>query len=81
VDPYPYDNGLGASASYAAAVVPGAGALARVTKALFVSGAGDVTVTMRGGGSVTFPVGAGTLLPIRVTHVTAATATGIIALS
>lgn len=48
---------------------------------LYVGGTGDVTVTMESGNSVTFTaVPAGTFLPILVTHVTAATATAILAL-
>jgi hypothetical protein len=65
----------------AVAVTPGASALSYVTRALYIGGAGDVTVTMKGGGSVTFSaVPVGTILPICATHVTAATATLILAL-
>lgn len=68
-------------ASNAEAVTPGAGALSNTTRALFVGTGGDVTVTMAGGGSVQFTnVPDGTTLPIRVTHVTAATASDIVAL-
>lgn len=63
----------------AAAITPGAGALGYTTRALFVGGAGNITVTMAGGQSVTFTgVPAGAILPICVTHVTAATATNIV---
>lgn len=50
--------------------------------ALWVGGAGDVSVVMAGGGVVTIAgVAAGTLLPIRVDRVAAATtATSIVAL-
>lgn len=71
-----------APAENAAAVTPGAGALSDTTRALYVGGAGNMTVTMAGNAaSVTFTaVPAGTTLPIAVTHVTAATATSIVAL-
>lgn len=70
-----------APAENAAAVTPGAGALSNTTRALYIGVAGDITVTMAGGGSVSFAaVPAGTVLPIAVTHVTAATATSIVAL-
>lgn len=75
-----HNSGLDSPARNAAAVTPGATALDNVTRALFIGGAGDVTVTMKGGGSVTFAAGDGAILPIVVTHVTAATATGIVAL-
>lgn len=69
----PYEN--------AAAISPGASALAAVTRAIYVGGAGDVVATI-GGTTVTFkapPVG--TILPVRATHVTGATtATLLIAL-
>lgn len=68
-------------------VVPGASALAEIPRALWVGGAGDVRVTFLGldeepGNTVTLVgVTAGTLLPIRVTHVLAGTtATNIVAL-
>lgn len=50
------------------------------TRGIWVGGAGDLAVTMVGGGNVTFVgVPAGTLLPICVTHVrsTGTTATSI----
>ena len=55
--------------------------LVYVSRALYVGGAGNLSVTMQGGGNVTFvAVPAGTVLPIRVTHVrsTSTTATSII---
>jgi hypothetical protein len=68
----------------AAAVTPGATQITGTTQrgvCLYVGGAGDLTVTMESGNSVTFTaVPAGTFLPILVTHVTAATATAILAL-
>jgi len=53
------------------------------TRAIFVGGAGNVAVTMHGGGSLTFTgVPAGTVLPIKVTQVlsTGTTATSMLAL-
>lgn len=66
----------------AAAVTVAPGDLPLIpTRALYVGGAGNVTVTMAGGASVEFVgVPAGSILPIRVDRVTAATATGIVAL-
>ncbi len=49
--------------------------------ALWVGGAGNVTLTTIGGESVTITaVPAGTLIPIACLHITAATASAIIAL-
>ncbi len=49
--------------------------------ALWVGGAGNVTLTTIGGDSVTITaVPAGTFIPIACLHITAATATAIIAL-
>jgi hypothetical protein len=66
----------------AAAVTPGVGALAGgVTRALWVGAAGDITVTMGSGASVTFAgIPAGTLMPIRVTHVTTAAGGSVVAM-
>lgn len=68
----------------AASVTPGPTQIAGTENrgvCLYVGGTGDVTVTMESGNSVTFTaVPAGTFLPILVTHVTAATATAILAL-
>jgi len=50
------------------------------TDALYIGGAGNITVTLQGGNSVSLAVIAGALLPLKVTHVTAATATGVKAL-
>lgn len=56
--------------------------LAKISRALYVGGAGDVTVVMAGTGTaITFAgVGAGTWLPIRVKRVnsTGTTATNIV---
>jgi hypothetical protein len=76
-----YQSGLDSPAGNAASITAGATALAYTTRAIYVGGAGDVAVTMVGGQSVTFSaVPAGSLLPIRATHITAATATAIVAL-
>jgi len=71
-------SGLDSPAANAAAVTPGATELPFATRALYIGETGDITVTMAGGGSVTFANVTG-MIPIRVTHVTAATATGIVA--
>jgi hypothetical protein len=70
-----------APAHDASTVTPSASELSKPAKALYVGGAGNVTVTTLGGNSVTFTaVPAGTVLPISCSHVTAATATNIVAL-
>lgn len=47
--------------------------------AIYVGGAGDVTVTTAGGQSVTFSgVAAGSVIPVLVINVTAATATNMV---
>jgi len=57
-------------ASFAAEVTPGASPLAFETRGIYVGATGDVEVTMKGGGNVTFVgVPAGSILAIRVTHV------------
>lgn len=70
--------------STAASVTPhNTNELAYVTRALYVGGTGDVSVTMQDGGEVIFAgVPAGTTLPIRVKIVkaTGTDATDIIAL-
>jgi hypothetical protein len=74
-------DSLIAPAQNAAAVTPGASALDNVTKGVYVGTAGDLAVTMVGGGNVTFTVPAGSILPIRVTHILgASTADDIVAL-
>lgn len=63
------------------AITPGAGALSNpTTGGIKIGGAGTVTCTMYAGGSVTFTCVAGELLPVCATHVTAATATGLVGL-
>lgn len=74
-----FAGGVESPASNALAVTASATALAQTTRALYIGADGSITVTMAGGGSVTFAgLTAGTLLPVRVTHVTAGT--GVIAL-
>jgi hypothetical protein len=74
-------SGLDSPASKAVAVVEDV-ALTNTSRALYVGVAGDLVVTMAGGGDATFKnVAAGSFLPIRVTMVKAATtATDILAL-
>jgi hypothetical protein len=67
----------------AAAIVPGEVALGHVTRAVYVGEGGDLRVRMLRGGVVTLSnVGAGTLIPLRVTHVYAAgtSASGLVGL-
>lgn len=75
---------LDSPAFNAAAVTPhNTNALANVSRALYVGSGGDVAVTMKGGGDVTFvAVPDGAVLPISVTHVkvTGTTATDMVAL-
>lgn len=78
-----HSDSLSAPAQEAAAVTPGAAELANVTKGVYVGGAGNLNVTLRGGQTVLFSgVPAGTILPIRCTHIlaTSTTATLIVAL-
>lgn len=63
------------------AVTAGADALPDgATDALYIGGAGNITLTLQGGNSIQLAVIAGAILPFKATHVTAATATGIRAL-
>lgn len=62
-------------------ITPGATALAVRPRALLIGGAGTITVTTWRGTSLTITVAAGTILPLVVTHVTAATATNIVGLA
>lgn len=60
-------------------ITAGAGALSHVIRGLYVGVAGNVTVTTMNGESVEFTnLVAGVIHPIAATHVTAATATGIV---
>lgn len=61
-------------------ITAGASPLAVVPRALFIGGAGTITVTTYRGTSLTLTVPAGAIIPLAVTHVTAATATGIVGL-
>lgn len=76
---------FGAPAGHGFPIAPNdATDLEEVTRGLFVGTAGNVAVTMRLGGSVTFKnIPAGSLLPIRATRVlaTGTTAGDIIGLS
>ena len=80
-----FQGGLSSPATGAVAVTPhDTNALAATTRAVYVGGAGALTVTMANGVNATFAaVPAGTTLPIRVTHVlaTGTAATSIVALS
>jgi len=75
---------LSAPARDAAAVIPNdATDLAVTSRALFIGQAGDVSVVMLGGQTITFAgLAAGTLLPVRVSRVkaTGTTAGSIVAL-
>jgi hypothetical protein len=65
-----------------AVVTPGASPLAQGTcKALYITSAGDLSFTARGGGaSGTIAVTAGQVIPVEVSHVLAATTAGVLAL-
>lgn len=86
-DPYrnAWSHADSPNSSFAVAVTPhNATMLDRCSKELWVGGAGNVTVLMVSGETVTFTsVPAGTRLPIRVQRVnaTGTTATNIVALS
>lgn len=62
-------------------ITPSATALAVMPRAILIGGAGTVTVTTYKGTSLTLTVSAGQVLPLVVTHVTAATATGLVGLT
>lgn len=72
-------------ATHAEAVTPSdANDLVRVSRALYVGGAGDVAIVTRdGSGVILSAVPAGTVLPVRVTRVksTGTTATLLVALA
>ena len=78
-----HSGGLSSPADTAAAVAKSDSTVLDTTRALYIGGAGDLVVTMAKGGDVTFKaVPAGSVLPIRVTKVKAATtATDIVALT
>lgn len=77
-----YRVGLASPAVDALAVTPDADPLPFVTRGLWVGGDGNLTVTMASGNDVVIEnVLAGSLLPLRVSHVLAATtASAIVAL-
>ena len=64
-------DSMNAPAYHAFAVTPHAStALEEVTRALYVGGAGNVVAVLHSGAEVTFVgVGAGTVLPIRASHI------------
>ena len=62
------------------AITPGAGALAKKANGILVGGAGTLTVTCQDGSSVTITAVAGQKIDLVVTHVTAASATGLVGL-
>jgi hypothetical protein len=67
-------------AEMAETITPSANPLPHITKRIWVGGAGNVTLTTKGGTSVTYSaVPAGTYLQVRAVAVTAATATNLIA--
>lgn len=78
-------NGLESPAVAAVAVTPNdSTALTKTSRAVYVGGAGNLTVTMADGVDVVFnSVPAGFILPIRVTYVksTGTTATNIVSMS
>ena len=80
VDPYSgYFQYLGDPAKRAQAVVVGT-LFANLCRGIYVGGAGDVTVELYDGTTVTFTaVPAGSILPIRASRVTAASATNMVA--
>ena len=77
-----YPETLDSPALNAVAVTPGPAELEHNTRAIYVGGAGNLVVTMGGGQTVTFTaVPAGTVLPLRASHILAGgTATSILAL-
>lgn len=62
------------------AITASASPLAVIPRAILVGGAGTITVTTYKGTSITITVAAGSIIPLAVTHVTAATATGLVGL-
>ena len=70
-DRYPgTHNVIDGPADGAANVTPSGDALANTTRAIYVGGAGHLAVRMKSGEDVLFSsVPAGTILPIRVTHI------------
>lgn len=79
-----HSRSLTAPPENAATIQPSdAALLSRVTRAVFVGGAGALRVEMMGGEDIVFAgLGAGTLLPVRIQKVfaTGTTATSLVAL-
>ncbi|KKB09805.1 spike base protein, RCAP_Rcc01079 family [Devosia chinhatensis] len=78
-----HSSGLDAPATHGFAIVPhDSNDLAEVTRAIFVSGGGNLVVQMASGATLNFGgIPAGTLLPIRANRVLAAsTASGLVGL-
>jgi hypothetical protein len=68
-------------AQYGFSITPGASPLEHATRGINVAVSGTVTVTFAGSGdTATLYLAAGVIHPLNVTHVTAATATGIVGL-
>jgi hypothetical protein len=66
-------------AEMVATITPSANPLPYITKRIWVGGAGNVTLTTKGGTSATYTaIPAGTYLLVRAAYVTAATATNLI---
>lgn len=77
-----YTAGLTSAPIRAAAVVPNDSTdLPDITRGIVIGGAGDLTVTMLGGDTVTFTLVAGVTHPMRLSriHSTGTTATNIVA--
>jgi hypothetical protein len=62
------------------AITPSAEPLERFPRSLFVGQEGTITVTTYQGTSITLTVPSGAIVPLVVTHVTAATADSIVGL-
>ena len=74
-----FSSSADAPALDAITITPGASPLPRTIRTLYVGGtAGTVTVTTWMGTSITLTVASGALIPLVCTHVTAATATGLV---
>lgn len=79
-----HQPGLTSPATAAETIAPSnTVALSHVTRAIYVGSAGDLRVTLVGGGTVTLTgVQGGVIYPLRATHVlaTGTTATGLVGL-
>jgi hypothetical protein len=68
-------------ADNAAVITPGAGPLAKATRAIYCGADGDVTAVMVGGQTITFKnMKAGIFYPLRITEVTVAAGGNLVAL-